>query len=123
MPGAGDSAAPNGAKGSQGAGKEGADQANKAGGDGNGPGGPGKHDGATDKVDSNELRARANARWLPGAPLAARSLGRAPGRAGETANQVGVGNLSSRASSEVGAVERGDIPEEYREQVGRYFEP
>lgn len=123
MPGAGDSAAPNGAKGSQGAGKDDADQANRAGGDGDGPGGPGKHDGATNKLDSNELRARANARWLPGAPLAARSLGRAPGRAGETANQVGVGNLSSRASSEVGAVERGDIPEEYREQVGRYFEP
>lgn len=92
-------------------------------GNGPGPGGRGKHDGKTDKLDSNELRARANARWLPGAPLAARSLGRAPGRAGETANQVGVGNLSSRASSEVGAVERGDIPEEYREQVGRYFEP
>lgn len=92
-------------------------------GSGDGPGGRGKHDGTTNKLDSNELRARANARWLPGAPLAARSLGRAPGRAGETANEVGVGNLSGRASSEVGAVERGDIPEEYREQVGRYFEP
>ena len=92
-------------------------------GNGTGPGGPGKHEGSTGKVDTNELRARANARWLAGAPLAARSLGRAPGRAGETANQVGVGNLSSRASSEVSAVERGDIPEEYREHVGRYFEP
>lgn len=124
MPGAGDSAAPGGAeKGSQGKDKDGAGQSDGSGQSGDGPGGRGKHDGATDKLDSNELRARANARWLPGAPLAARSLGRAPGRAGETANQVGVGNLSSRASSEVGAVERGDIPEEYREQVGRYFEP
>ncbi|MFZ5889741.1 MAG: hypothetical protein ACOY0T_01620 [Myxococcota bacterium] len=92
-------------------------------GNGNGPSGPGKHDGSTDKVPGNELRSRANARWLPGAPLAARSLGRAPGRAGETANQVGVGNLSSRASSEVSAIEGADIPEEYREHVGRYFEP
>lgn len=86
-------------------------------------GGRGKHAGATPPLASDELRARAGARWLPGAPLAARSLGRAPGRAGETANQVGAGNLSSRGSGEVGAVEGADIPEEYREQVGRYFEP
>jgi hypothetical protein len=118
---------PGGSDGLDGA-KPSKDSAGKSGapgpsGDGSGPGGAGKHDGSTGKVDGNELRARADARWLPGAPLAARSLGRAPGRAGETANQVGVGNLSSRASSEVSAVERGDIPEEYREHVGRYFEP
>jgi hypothetical protein len=83
----------------------------------------GKHDGSLPPVAANELRARAGARWLPGAPLAARSLGRAPGRAGETANQVGTGNLSSRAGGEVGAVEGADIPEEYRAHVGRYFEP
>ncbi|HET9930557.1 MAG TPA: hypothetical protein VFQ35_07715 [Polyangiaceae bacterium] len=122
MPGSGDSSANGGPKGREGTGKDDA-RSKGPGQNGDGPGGPAKHDGTTDKLDSNELRARANARWLPGAPLAARSLGRAPGRAGETANQVGVGNLSSRASSEVGAVERGDIPEEYREQVGRYFEP
>ena len=87
-------------------------------------GGSGKHDdGSLPPVAANELRARAGARWLPGAPLAARSLGRAPGRAGETANQVGTGNLSSRADGEVGAVEGADIPEEYRAHVGRYFEP
>jgi hypothetical protein len=90
---------------------------------GNRGGGRGKHEGTSPPVAANELRARAGARWLPGAPLAARSLGRTPGRAGETANQVGAGNLSSRGSGEIGAVEGADIPEEYREQVGRYFEP
>ncbi|MGC4086466.1 MAG: hypothetical protein QM756_00955 [Polyangiaceae bacterium] len=90
---------------------------------GNGPGGKATHDGSTNKLGGDELRARANTRWLAGAPLAARSLGRAPGRAGETANQVGIGNLGSRSSSEVSAIDGADIPEEYREQVGRYFEP
>ncbi len=92
-------------------------------GGGPGPGGAGKHEGQTEKVQAEELRAKAPGRWLPGAPLAARSLGRAPGRSGETANQVGTGELGSHASSEVGAVDRADIPEEYRQQVGRYFEP
>jgi hypothetical protein len=90
---------------------------------GNGLSGPGKHEGQTQTVPGEALRAKAQGRWLPGAPLAARSMGRAPGRAGETANQVGSGELGSHASSEVSAVERADIPEEYRQQVGRYFEP
>jgi len=51
------------------------------------------------------------------------TLGRAPARAGETANQVGTGKLGTAGPAEVGAVEGADIPEEYREQVGRYFEP
>lgn len=91
---------------------------------GSGSGGAEKHQtGAPTRVEADELRAHARGRWLPGGPLAARSLGRAPGRAGETANQLGVGNLESRAAGEVGAVEGADIPEEYREHVGRYFEP
>jgi hypothetical protein len=49
--------------------------------------------------------------------------GRAPARAGETANQRGTGALEHAAPGEVGAVERSEVPEEYREQVGRYFEP
>ena len=53
----------------------------------------------------------------------AATLGRAPARAGETANQLGTGTLGQVGPSEVGAVEGADIPEEYREQVGRYFEP
>jgi hypothetical protein len=53
----------------------------------------------------------------------AATLGRAPARAGETANQLGSGTLGRVGPAEVGAVEGADIPEEYREQVGRYFEP
>ncbi|HET9957799.1 MAG TPA: hypothetical protein VFQ61_25045 [Polyangiaceae bacterium] len=88
--------------------------------------GPGRGDHGRTKpeaVRSEEFRARAEARWLPGESLAGRSFGRAPGRAGETANEVGMGSLLSRGNGEVGAVEGGDVPEEYREQVGRYFEP
>jgi hypothetical protein len=93
-------------------------------GSGSGPGGgTAKHEGSTAPIGPEELRARASARWLKGAPLAARSLGRAPGRAGETANQVGSGNLTGRAASELNAVEGSDIPEAYRDHVGRYFEP
>jgi hypothetical protein len=88
------------------------------------PGGSkGTHEGSSEPVSAEELRARAHAQLLPGAPLATRSLGRTQGRAGEVANQVGTGSLSSRAAAEVSAVEGADIPEEYREHVGRYFEP
>jgi hypothetical protein len=43
--------------------------------------------------------------------------------AGESANQLGTGSLGAVGPTEIGAVEGTDIPEEYREQVGRYFEP
>jgi hypothetical protein len=94
----------------------------------NGPGshddeGQGTHDGKTAPLDMKELRSKADGRILPGAPMHAATLGRAPARAGETANQLGTGTLGAVGPSEVGAVEGADIPEEYREQVGRYFEP
>jgi hypothetical protein len=119
MPGGGTPGSSQGSNPSDGRGKRG--ESGEPGGSRGGE--PGKHDGSQPPLAGNELRARAGARWLPGAPLAARSLGRAPGRAGETANQVGTGNLSGRAGGEVGAVEGADIPEEYRAHVGRYFEP
>jgi len=97
----------------------------------NGSGGPGSkkdegqgsHEGSTNPVPGNELRAKADPRLLPGAPLQGSSLGRAPGRAGETANQRGTGVLGKVGPTEVGGVERSEVPEEYREQVGRYFQP
>jgi len=94
-----------------------------------GQGGPGKdegtsdHKGKTEPLDAKELRSKAGAKMLPGAPMHAATLGRAPGRAGETANQLGTGALGTVGPAEVGAVEGSEIPEEYREQVGRYFEP
>jgi hypothetical protein len=33
------------------------------------------------------------------------------------------GSLGSVAPGEIGAVEQSEVPEEYREHVGRYFEP
>lgn len=85
--------------------------------------GQGTHDGKTAPLDVKELRSKAEGQLLPGAPMQAATLGRAPARAGETANQLGTGTLGQVGPAEVGAVEGADIPEEYREQVGRYFEP
>jgi len=98
---------------------------------GQGTGGPGSdhdtgkgdHAGKTEPLDAKELRSKAGGKILPGAPMHAANMGRAPARAGETANQLGTGTLGQVGPGEVGAVEGADIPEEYREQVGRYFEP
>jgi hypothetical protein len=107
-------------------GRAGSDQQPKA-----GQGGPGtkhddvagKHDGKTDVVTGKGLRAKARARLLPGAPMQGTSLGRAPARAGETANRAGTGVLGQVGPDEVSGVQRSEVPEEYREQVGRYFQP
>ena len=85
--------------------------------------GSGDHAGSTPEVAGKELRAKADAHMQAGAPMHGATLGRAPARAGETANQLGTGSLGSAQQTEVGAVDHSDIPEEYREQVGRYFEP
>lgn len=85
--------------------------------------GEGTHDGKTDPVPSKELRSKAQARLNPGAPMHGSTLGRAPGRAGDTANQQGSGALGEVAPGEISGVERSEVPEEYREQVGRYFQP
>ncbi|HVJ18757.1 MAG TPA: hypothetical protein VM686_25220, partial [Polyangiaceae bacterium] len=97
----------------------------------NGQGGPGskkdegqgKHDGETKALEGDALRSKAGAKLLPGASMHGATLGRTPGRAGESANQLGTGSLGAVGPTEIGAVEGTDIPEEYREQVGRYFEP
>jgi hypothetical protein len=97
----------------------------------NGSGGPGSHHdtgsadhaGSTPEVAGKELRSKAEAQVQAGAPMHGATLGRAPARAGETANQLGTGSLGAAQQTEVGAVDHSDIPEEYREQVGRYFEP
>ncbi len=85
--------------------------------------GSGEHAGSTPEVAGKELRSKADAHLQAGAPMHGATLGRAPARAGETANQLGTGSLGEAQKTEVGAVDGADIPEEYREQVGRYFEP
>ena len=84
--------------------------------------GTGDHTGESKVIESPELRAKANAKRGPGQMHAA-TLGRAPARPGDTANQRGSGSLGSVAPGEIGAVEQSEVPEEYREHVGRYFEP
>jgi hypothetical protein len=85
--------------------------------------GTGDHRGSTPEIAAKELRSKADARLQAGAPMHGATLGRAPARPGETANQLGTGSLGEAQKTEVGAVDHADIPEEYREQVGRYFEP
>ena len=113
--------------------REGKDSAGgkSTGGDKDGSGGPGSHrdsgsgahQGSTPEVLGKELRSKADARLQAGAPMHGATLGRAPAHAGETANERGTGSLGEAQKTEVGAVDHADIPEEYREQVGRYFEP
>jgi hypothetical protein len=92
------------------------------GGPGRGPA-AGQHDGQTPAVDAPELRAKADARVLPGLPLGAKGFGRAPGKSGETASQLGSGDVGKARSDAIGAIEGSDVPEDYRDHVGRYFEP
>ncbi|MEJ7734417.1 MAG: hypothetical protein WKG00_35120 [Polyangiaceae bacterium] len=101
---------------------QGQNQGDGTGGPGPG-GGKGNHDGQTSPVDGNGVRARADARVNKARPMPGVVMGRAAGRAGETANVQGEGALGQVAPQEVNGVERSDVPEEYREQVGRYFNP
>jgi len=86
-------------------------------------GGPGDHKGQTGVVDGDGVKSRADARVNKGKPMPGIVMGRTAGRAGDTANIQGTGALGQAAAGELGAIERSDVPEEYREQVGRYFQP
>jgi hypothetical protein len=85
--------------------------------------GSGDHSGQSQAVTGPELRSKANVQRSGVGPMHAATLGRAPARPGDTANQRGSGSLGSVAPGEIGAVEQSEVPEEYREHVGRYFEP
>ena len=100
----------------------------KSGGQNGGPGsrkdsGTGDHRGESQKVEAPELRSKADVKRSGVGPMHAATLGRAPARPGDTANQRGTGSLGNVAPTEIGAVEQSEVPEEYREHVGRYFEP
>jgi hypothetical protein len=86
-------------------------------------GGHGEHKGITGVIDGNGVKSKASARINKGQAMPGVVLGRSAGRAGETANLAGSGALGQAAPGEIGGVERSDVPEEYREQVGRYFQP
>lgn len=89
--------------------------------EGGGPGGD--HQGVTGVVEGDDVKARAAARLNKGRSMPGVVMGRTRGKAGDTANTVGTGALGEAAAGEIGGVERSDVPEEYREQVGRYFRP
>jgi hypothetical protein len=59
----------------------------------------------------------------PGLPGELTRVGRTPSEPGEVANVRGSGALGEVADQEIGGVSRSDVPEEYRDQVGRYFRP
>lgn len=86
-------------------------------------GGPGDHKGQTGVVAGPGVNARADSKINKGRPMPGITLGRTQGRAGETANIQGTGALGDAAASEIGGVDRSVVPEEYREQLGRYFQP
>jgi hypothetical protein len=86
-------------------------------------GGPGDHKGQTGVIEGGDLRAHADAKINKGKPMPGMVMGRSAGRAGDTANIAGEGALGNAAPGEIGGIERSDVPEEYREQVGRYFQP
>jgi hypothetical protein len=128
QPGSGD----NPGSGQDGSGQDGPKTLGNSGGDAkDGKGGPGSHKdtgtgdhgGQSEKLDAPELRSKANVKRSGTGPMHAATLGRAPARPGDTANQRGAGSLGSVAPTEIGAVEQSEVPEEYREHVGRYFEP
>ena len=81
------------------------------------------HEGEGGSVSGKELRAKAKTRINPALPLQGATLGHAPGSAAETANRAGTGQLGKVRSTEIGGVEHSQVPREYREQVGRYFQP
>lgn len=85
--------------------------------------GRGNHKGSTNKVEGDDLRSRASGAINPGAAMPGTVTGRGRGRAGDSANVRGSEGIGEVGPSEVNGVERSDIPEEYREQVGRYFSP
>ena len=86
-------------------------------------GGPGDHKGQTGVIEGGDLRAHAAAKINKGKPMPGMVMGRSAGRAGDTANLAGEGALGNAGPGEIGGIERSDVPEEYREQVGRYFQP
>lgn len=83
----------------------------------------GEHAGRTDAIDGESLPSRATGRIDKNMPMPGVAMGRAPGRPGETAKVLGTGALPSVGPKEISGVERSEVPEEYREQVGRYFQP
>jgi hypothetical protein len=103
-------------------GAEGNSESGSEGGPGRGPG-TGDHAGQTDPVSGDELRALARPRLDPKLPLQGAAVGRTSARPGETALTPQGAPLPGVSAEQLRGVEHSNIPEEYREQVSRYFAP
>lgn len=91
-------------------------------GHGSGPDtGRGDHKGETRAVETDPLRAGVSGPMNPGPLMPGVSTGRARPSAGESANVRGTQGIGQAAPGEVSGAQRSDIPNEYREQIGRYF--
>lgn len=101
-------------------------QSSRSSGENGGPGegpGRGEHAGSTDKVEGQDLRAQARPDLNPAFPLQNATQGRTPAQAGERAITPLGSPLSGTSAEELRGVEHSTVPEEYREQVSRYFAP
>ena len=74
-------------------------------------------------LDARPLQAKVSPRILPGLPMRTASLGRAHSRPGERALLPSQAALSAARPEALSGIERPEIPEEYRDHVGRYFQP
>jgi hypothetical protein len=86
-------------------------------------GGVGDHKGSTKELTAEELRSRAKTKVHKGAPNKGITIGRTAGKSGDSANVKGTGELGKVGPGEVKGVDKSEVPEEYREHVGRYFQP
>jgi hypothetical protein len=91
-------------------------------------GGAGQHAGETPAIGGGGLQGRARTAFDDVAPLAGSVTTFAPGtgaKAGGAAGerQPGSAELRAAAPRELSGFEQSDVPEEYREQVRRYFQP
>jgi hypothetical protein len=85
--------------------------------------GTGDHHGSTPQVTGGTLKSRARgpmnrAELMPGTTTTWK-----PGQAGGTADVLGTGAVGRAGQAEVEGAERSDVPQEYREQVHKYFRP
>lgn len=100
---------------------------------GEGQGGPGsqktpgsnpkKPGGPSPKIDASSNPSKVDSKLNAGIPQAGSKTSRTDARVGETANKQGTGALGKAGKQELGGISESDVPEEYREQVGRYFHP
>lgn len=100
---------------------------------GEGKGGPGsqktptanpkKPGGPSPKIDASSSPSRVDSKLNAGIPQPGSKTSRTDARVGETANKQGTGALGKVGEQELGGISESDVPEEYREQVGRYFHP